>query len=1119
MLRIIQILFCFFVINLSAQSSHVSTLSSNLNSLHLKYFTGEIQFDRASTNVDVFTQITAAGLTKSYDIGNPDLPVYSKLIEVPSDGEISVQILNSSEKLTDLASLGFHQEVLPSQHSLFKNQDPSKVSFEYNESTYSANSFYSQNLVTIERVGVMRGKSIARIQIAPFSYNPITNELIIKKDIELKVNFENSITITPKAYRTQDFDVNFSKLLNKDLGQKQAFSSHTTRMIILSDPEFEEDLQPFIQWKIRKGFDVIEAYKGQDQVGDSKESMKAYVQSFYDNATEENPAPTYLLIVGDHEQIPSFDAGNHVSDMFYCEFDGNGDYLPEMIFGRFSASTKSQLVIQINKTLQYEQFTMSDPSYLEEVLLVAGVDGNFAPIHGNGQINYGTEYYFNEAHNLTPYVYLYPDTESNAVENAIIEHVSNGVGFANYTAHCGPGGWSDPSFEVSDVAGLTNEDEYGLMVGNCCQSNTFNGVTCFGEALLRKSKGGAVGYIGGSDNTLWDEDYYWSVGAGPITANPNYQETGLAIYDCSFHENNEQSGNWSVTQGQLFQSGNWAVTESASSQDEYYWEIYHLMGDPSVLTYYGMPSELFVSHPSALSIGMSSLSFSAEQYTYVAISQNGILLDASYTDETGNIVLSFDPLNTMTALEVVATKHNKQPYMGTINILGSDTPYVTCSSISINDGQFGNNEVELNETFVLDMSLQNYGSVDASELSIAVTTSNPNITISYDELTLATITAQSVLDLNGMVTIELNNNFVDQELVNLVFTVLDAEGTEWVTTNSFQVNAPDLAFSSYTLSNSNNTIALGETVDLEFVLDNIGHANSESGTVSISTDFDALVINQNNLSFSSIEVNSQVLVTVPVSLDADAPLGEMYTISLMAISDDGFVTNFTTTFTSPSCSAESSEVQINLVTDYYANETSWLLSNSNGDIINQVGLGDLDSEQTYVDFFCMDMNAYYTFEIEDDYGDGIFSEGYSIVICGETIASGAIFGNGEIVNFISGCDQTLELGCTDPLYLNYNMDAVVDDGSCESFIIGLKELKNSIQIYPNPASSKINIELASLEVKSITLLQMEGKQILEIPVSSDTRTEVNITDLDAGFYLIKIKLQSGEIISKSIVVM
>ena len=57
--------------------------------------------------------------------------------------------------------------------------------------------------------------------------------------------------------------------------------------------------------------------------------------------------------------------------MYYCEFDGNGDYFPEMFFGRFSASSAAELLPQLDKTLQYEQYTMPDPSYLAEMLMVA----------------------------------------------------------------------------------------------------------------------------------------------------------------------------------------------------------------------------------------------------------------------------------------------------------------------------------------------------------------------------------------------------------------------------------------------------------------------------------------------------------------------------------------------------------------------------------------------------------------------------------------------------------------------------------------------------------------------------------------------------------------------------
>ena len=53
----------------------------------------------------------------------------------------------------------------------------------------------------------------------------------------------------------------------------------------------------------------------------------------------------------------------------------------------------------------------------------------------------------------------------------------------------------------------------------------------------------------------------------------------------------------------------------SNADDEYYWEIYMLMGDPTVLTYYGVPSLLSINHPEVLPLGSYSVDISAEQHT------------------------------------------------------------------------------------------------------------------------------------------------------------------------------------------------------------------------------------------------------------------------------------------------------------------------------------------------------------------------------------------------------------------------------------------------------------------------------------------------------------------------
>ena len=51
---------------------------------------------------------------------------------------------------------------------------------------------------------------------------------------------------------------------------------------------------------------------------------------------------------------------------------------------------------------------------------------------------------------------------------------------------------------------------------------------------------------------------------------------------------------WFFTSGQMIHSGNLAVTQGFGGSEQYYWEIYHLMGDPSLMPYLGVPTTLNV---------------------------------------------------------------------------------------------------------------------------------------------------------------------------------------------------------------------------------------------------------------------------------------------------------------------------------------------------------------------------------------------------------------------------------------------------------------------------------------------------------------------------------------------
>ena len=86
------------------------------------------------------------------------------------------------------------------------------------------------------------------------------------------------------------------------------------------------------------------------------------------------------------------------------------------------------------------------------------------------------------------------------------------------------------------------------MIGNACLTSSYQS-TCFGEELLRAANKGAIGYIGASNSSYWDEDYWWGCGFKSVTLNPVYDASKLGSYDRTFHDHGEPLNEWYATRG------------------------------------------------------------------------------------------------------------------------------------------------------------------------------------------------------------------------------------------------------------------------------------------------------------------------------------------------------------------------------------------------------------------------------------------------------------------------------------------------------------------------------------------------------------------------------------------
>lgn len=568
-----------------ATKATTSITNINSNKFRIGINIPAISYEKKVFQAGEFVEITVNDLSKSSGIGKPEIPIYSKLIEVPIGATVKMNVLSYDEELISLSDWGVSALIKPAQPSERKNSDKPDA-FQYDRQTYTKKGYVNEEIAKFADEGIMRSCRIGQIIVAPIQYNPTENKLRILNNIIVEVEFIGADNNKTRILKRMYADPSFTKTIsNSGVGLTPSSYDETKRrtFVIVSDIIFKNTLQPFIRHKELQGYNVIVSYTNNSNVGKTTTSIKKYLKGLYESPAQGMAPPLYVLLVGDTEYIPTFNRGNHATDLYYFEY--TGDYLPEVMYGRFSASTVEQLQNIIEKTIAYDCKEVPVPAYMKKAVLIAGDDPDYHYdlIQGNGMVNYGRTYYFNSSNGITSYHYLQDEPAGANYSQSIIQKVNAGVGFINYSGHGSPDGWGDPRFNISDIYSLSNTGKYGLWIGNCCLTNKFEKVECFGEAVLRAKSKGGIGYIGASDYSYWSEDYYWSIGyRSSITANPTYNNNNLGAYDRFFHTHGERSDGWAITQGQILLAGNLAVQSSQSSRKQYYWEIYHLMGDPSL---------------------------------------------------------------------------------------------------------------------------------------------------------------------------------------------------------------------------------------------------------------------------------------------------------------------------------------------------------------------------------------------------------------------------------------------------------------------------------------------------------------------------------------------------------
>jgi len=653
-------------------------------------------------------EIPYTGLTS--EVGKPEVPIICKYLEVPYDVDLTVEVFYSDYITLD----GYY--VFPAQEPISVNET---TEFVIDSEIYSTDEFYPSYNALFDEPMIMRGHRIIALTLFPVQFNPVTQQLRGYSKIEVRVRYNRPAQIEGIDERLESEA--FESLLEAFILNYKPTDGFVTRMctpalapgadyLIITHDNYYTKVQKLADWKEKKGLRT-KIVKTSDISPLTASGITSYIQNAYDTW---NPAPTYVLLVGDADDIPPHYKTNHLyggkigTDLYYGTVDG-GDIFPDIFMGRISVEDEFQVEDIVDKIIDYE----TDPptgspgfynwvsliSYFQDDGVLIGVnkdqkeDGlqfvktSEALLNHLDSLGYDVERIYTATYppsggyfpkwydtgQLLPSALLPPfPWDGDAAD--ITAAFNAGRFIINHRDHGYKTGWGHPWYDsIVHIPQLSNVDELPVVFSLDCECGWFDGETdhltgnveCFCEELLRYKDGGAVANIGSTRmswtplNDYLNRGYFDAIWPGLESSRPK-----LAFYRLG----------QVLIHGILYLNERWNDVPP-DYVGKYTIEQYHLFGDPEMSIWTSQPQPLTVTHPPKIgSSGPQKLVVKVADnvanpvlHALVCLRKGTDIHTFDYTDAGGYAIFDITPASGGN-LDITVTKHNYIPSQGTIDV-------------------------------------------------------------------------------------------------------------------------------------------------------------------------------------------------------------------------------------------------------------------------------------------------------------------------------------------------------------------------------------------------------------------------------------------------------------------
>jgi len=880
-------------------------------------------FENELINGENMQVINLPGVLLPNDEGYPNLPGSSRYIAIPQGAEATV-------KISAFRTETYKGMNIAPAFRIPKDTDDGPLYYEKNMKVYGKDAYYPAEPVRLSKPSKIRGLDVVMLGITPFQYNPVTQELIVYKDLQVEITYAGGNGhYGEDRLRSRWWDpILFDAVLNPEVIPQIDYSQvkpggktpdYEYIIICPNDATFISWANTVKNWRLEQGIRTG-VLTTTDVGGNTTTAIENYVNNAYNTWTI---PPVAVLLLGDYGTSgntvvsPIWDS-YCVSDNIYADTDN--DDMPEVVFARMTAQNATHLETMITKFINYETSPPTDLAFYKNPVTALGwqterwfqlcseiVGGYWKNVMGKTPVRInaiysGTPGTVWSSNVNTPTIVSYfgpsglgyiPATPAelggwSGGTAAMVNAAINAGAFAlQHRDHGGETGWGEPAYSSSNIDGLTNNSGNRLpwiFSINCLTGKYNYSSEVFAEKFHRyrysNQNAGALGITAASEvsYSFVNDAYVWGM---MDNLWPNF----MPAYGTTPASRDVLPAFGNAAGKYFLQQSSWPYNPG---DKEVTYHLFHHHGDAFTTVYANVPQYLTVVHNSTLLSGAATFTVTANAGSFIGLTANGEIIGTA-TGTGSPVAISITPQNPGTVVKVVVTKQDYFRYSANVDVIPPTGPYVTYSASVLHDtGGNNNGQADYGENITLDMTLQNMGSSTASGVVATLSTADAYVTITDNTQSYGNIAAGASSTQNNAFAFTVANNAPDGHVVSFTVTVTGTADLTWESYFTVTLHAPVLGYDSYTISdpagNNNGKLDPGETIGLQITIENTGssQANSVVGALVCSDPY--ITINTNNLSYGNLAGGNTAQQSFSVTASASTPAGHQanFTINLSA---------------------------------------------------------------------------------------------------------------------------------------------------------------------------------------------------------------------------------------------